>query len=120
MPEAQLAVAVAGYNTGLTDIEIVAASTRAVDRALELRPGWERGVLVKADMLAKGSPDSAIDYLKAFLAQRRLRAPPQARSRSSISSRSAMPTRERCFSASSTPILPTASSNTPLPRFRCR
>ncbi len=69
VPEAQLAVAVAGYNTGLTDIEIVAASTRAVDRALELRPGWERGVLVKADILAKGSSSSAIDYLKAFLVE---------------------------------------------------
>jgi tetratricopeptide (TPR) repeat protein len=69
VPEAQLAVAVAGYNTGLTDIEIVAASTRAVDRALELRPGWERGVLVKADILAKGSSASAIDYLKAFLVE---------------------------------------------------
>ena len=34
--EAHLAVAVAGYNTGLTDVEIVAAATRAVDRALEL------------------------------------------------------------------------------------
>jgi tetratricopeptide (TPR) repeat protein len=69
VPEAQLAVAVAGYNTGLTDIEIVAASTHAVDRALELRPGWERGVLVKADILAKGSSASAIDYLKAFLVE---------------------------------------------------
>ncbi len=69
VPEAQLAVAVAGYNTGLSDIEIVAASTRAVDRALELRPGWERGVLVKADILAKGSSASAIDYLKAFLVE---------------------------------------------------
>jgi tetratricopeptide (TPR) repeat protein len=69
VPEAQLAVAVAGYNTGLTDIEIVAASTRAVDRALELRPGWERGVLVKADILAKDSSARAIDYLKAFLVE---------------------------------------------------
>jgi tetratricopeptide (TPR) repeat protein len=67
VPEAQLAVAVAGYNTGLADLEIVAASTRAVDRALELRPGWERAVLVKADILAKSSPESAIAYLSAFL-----------------------------------------------------
>jgi tetratricopeptide (TPR) repeat protein len=69
VPEAQLAVAVAGYNTGLSDIEIVAASTHAVDRALELRPGWERGVLVKADILAKASSARAIDYLKAFLVE---------------------------------------------------
>lgn len=67
VPEAHLAVAVAGYNTGLTDVEILAVATRAVDRALELRPGWERAVLVKADILAKSSSESAIAYLKAFL-----------------------------------------------------
>jgi tetratricopeptide (TPR) repeat protein len=67
--EAQLAVALAGYNTGLTDLEIVAASTRAVDRALELRPGWERAVLVKADILAKSSSESAAQYLSAYLAE---------------------------------------------------
>ncbi len=67
VPEAQLAVAIAGDNTGLTDLEIVATATRAVDRALELKPDWERAVLVKADILAKGSPDSAIAYLNAFL-----------------------------------------------------
>jgi tetratricopeptide (TPR) repeat protein len=67
--EAQLAVALAGYNTGLTDLEIVAASTRAVDRALELRPGWERAVLVKADILAKSSSESAVQYLSAYLAE---------------------------------------------------
>lgn len=67
--EAQLAVAVAGYNTGLTDLEIVAASTRAVDRALQLKPGWERAALVKADFLAKSSPESAVRYLDAFLAE---------------------------------------------------
>ena len=65
--EAQLAVAVAGYNTGLSDLEILAASTRAVDRALELNPGWERAALVKADILGKSSPESAIRYLEAFL-----------------------------------------------------
>jgi tetratricopeptide (TPR) repeat protein len=67
--EAQLAVALAGYNTGLTDLTIVAASVRAAERALELKPGWERAVVVKADILAKGSPESAIRYLNAYLAE---------------------------------------------------
>ena len=67
--EAQFAVALAGYNTGLTDVEIAAASMRAVDRALQLKPGWERAALVKADILAKGSPESAIRYLNAFLTE---------------------------------------------------
>ncbi len=66
--EAHFAVALAGFNTGLADLEILAASAREIDRALELKPGWERAVLVKADILAKGSPDNAIRYLNAFLA----------------------------------------------------
>jgi len=67
--EAQFAVALAGFNTGLSDVEIASASMRAVDRALELNPGWERAVLLKADLLAKSSPDSAIRYLTTFLAE---------------------------------------------------
>jgi tetratricopeptide (TPR) repeat protein len=66
--EAQFAVALAGYNTGLSDLEIAAASMRAADRALELKPGWERAALIKADLLAKSSPEGAIRYLNDFLA----------------------------------------------------
>src|SRR5262249_61450040 len=36
---------------------------------LELKPGWERAALVKADILAKGSPEKAIQYLAAFVAE---------------------------------------------------
>jgi len=67
--EAHFAVALAGYNTGLNDLSILADSTREIDRALELRPGWERGALVKADILAKTSPDNAIQYLASFVAE---------------------------------------------------
>src|SRR5262245_9563081 len=67
--EAQFAIALAGLNTGLSDVEIASASMRAIDRALELSPGWERAVLLKADLLAKNSPDSAIRYLAAFLSE---------------------------------------------------
>ena len=66
--EAHFAVALAGYNTGLSDLEITAASMRAADRALELKPGWERAALIKADLLAKTSPEGAIRYLNGFLA----------------------------------------------------
>ena len=65
--EAQFAIALAGYNTGLSDLEIAAASMRAADRALELKPGWERAALIKADLLAKASPEGAIRYLNGFL-----------------------------------------------------
>ncbi|HEV7413779.1 MAG TPA: tetratricopeptide repeat protein [Casimicrobiaceae bacterium] len=68
VPEAWFAVALAGYNTKLTDPAITAAAMTAVDRALELKPGWDRAALIKADILAKGSPDAAIAFLKQFLA----------------------------------------------------
>ena len=35
---------------------------RAADRALELKPDWERAALLKADLLAKTSPEGAIRY----------------------------------------------------------
>jgi tetratricopeptide (TPR) repeat protein len=68
VPEAWFAIALAGYNTKLTDPAITAAATTAADRALELKPGWDRAALIKADILAKGSPDAAIAFLKQFLA----------------------------------------------------
>lgn len=68
VPEAWFAVALAGYNTGVNDPEIAAAATAAADQALSLRPGWDRAALIKADILAKGSPDAAIVFLKQFLA----------------------------------------------------
>jgi tetratricopeptide (TPR) repeat protein len=66
--EAQFAIALAGYNTGLADLEILAQAVRAADRALELKPAWERGALLKADILAKNSRADAIRFLNAFLA----------------------------------------------------
>jgi tetratricopeptide (TPR) repeat protein len=66
--EAQFAVALAGYNTGLSEVETAAVSIRAADRALALKPGWERAALVKTDILAKTSPEGAITFLNGFLA----------------------------------------------------
>jgi tetratricopeptide (TPR) repeat protein len=66
--EAQFAVSLAGYNTGLADLETIAVSIRAADRALVLKPGWERAALVKTDILAKSSPQGAISFLNGFLA----------------------------------------------------
>ena len=65
VPEANFAVALAAYNAGLKDIGMLAAATRAVDRALALKPGWERAVLLKSELLGKDSPAAAIDYLAA-------------------------------------------------------
>ncbi|MEO8738639.1 MAG: tetratricopeptide repeat protein [Casimicrobiaceae bacterium] len=66
--EAQFAVALAGYNTGLRDLDTMAMSMRAADRALELKPGWERAALLKSDILSKNSPQGAINFLNGFLA----------------------------------------------------
>ena len=67
-PEAHFAVALAAYNTGLDDAEIAAAGMKEIDRALELRPGWDRGAVVKSELLGKQSSEAAIAYLREFLA----------------------------------------------------
>ncbi len=64
IPEAHFAVALAALNTGLKDIGLRAAATRAVDRALVLKPGWDRAVILKSEILGSDSPAAAIDYLK--------------------------------------------------------
>ncbi len=68
VPEAHFAVSLAGFNTGLADLETAAVSMRAADRALVLKPGWERAALIKTDILAKNSPQEAISFLNGFLA----------------------------------------------------
>jgi Flp pilus assembly protein TadD len=65
--EAQFAVALAALNTGLTEIATTAAARQAVDRALALRPGWERAVVLKSEILGRQSPADAIAYLTQFL-----------------------------------------------------
>ena len=65
--EAQFAVALAGYATGLSDLTIVTASRVAVDRALVLKPGWERAVLLKSEILGAESRDLAAAYLQSYL-----------------------------------------------------
>jgi Flp pilus assembly protein TadD len=67
-PEAHFAVALAAYNTGMDELALAAAATAEVDRALELRPGWDRGALLKSELIGKRSPDAAIAYLQETLA----------------------------------------------------
>ncbi len=67
LAEAQFAVALAALNTGLKDIATAAAAAQAVDRALALKPGWERAAMLKAEILAKRSPAEAIGYLQSYL-----------------------------------------------------
>ena len=65
--EAQLAVALAAYNTGLADFGTVTIAMQAVDRALALKPGWEQAMLLKVEILGKQSMDRAADYLAEVL-----------------------------------------------------
>jgi tetratricopeptide (TPR) repeat protein len=68
-PEAQFAVALAGYNTGLADPAIGKTTIDATERALALRPGWDRAALLKAQILAKGSREAAIAWLRSVVAK---------------------------------------------------
>jgi tetratricopeptide (TPR) repeat protein len=68
VPEAHFATALAAYNTGLKDVGTMAAAMRAIDHALALKPAWERGILLKAEILSKQSPAEATRYLESALA----------------------------------------------------
>lgn len=68
VPEAQFAVALAALNAGLGDVGTMAAATQAIDRALALKPAWDRAALLKAEILGKqSSAAAAIEYLEAFV-----------------------------------------------------
>src|SRR5438552_1909911 len=67
-PEAHFAVALAGLNASGDDLAIASAALTEVDRALELRPDWERAALLKAEIINKRSADAAIKYLQDFVA----------------------------------------------------
>ena len=67
VPEAHFAVALAAYNTGLADMATTTVAAQAIDRALALKPGWEQGILLKVEILAKDTPDRAADYLVGLL-----------------------------------------------------
>ena len=73
-PEAHFAVSLAALNTGLADAAIAASALERADRALALKPDWERAALLKAEILGKRGNDEAIAYLQAFT-----KAYPQAR-----------------------------------------
>jgi len=65
-PESHYAVALAAF--GVTDDAASAKEARdEVDRALELRPAWERAAILKAEILARESPPAGQQWLEAFL-----------------------------------------------------
>jgi tetratricopeptide (TPR) repeat protein len=64
--EAQFAVSLAAYNTGLPDAALTKAARDAIDRALAINPGWDRAALLKSDILARSSTTAAIEFLEDF------------------------------------------------------
>ncbi len=65
--DAAFAIALAGLNSGLKDPAIATESMAAVDRALGIKPDWDRAMLLKAELMAKRSSAEAVRYLEAAL-----------------------------------------------------
>ena len=66
-PEANFAVGLAALNTGLADAAIAKEAAASAERALALRPDWDRAVLLKVEIVGKRSTAEAIALLEAAL-----------------------------------------------------
>jgi tetratricopeptide (TPR) repeat protein len=64
MPEAHYALGVAALLA--SDMELAA---RESDVALELKPSWEQGAILKAQVLRKASPGAVIEFYESFVAR---------------------------------------------------
>jgi len=73
--EAHFAVALAAYNGGAPEGTTDSVALTEADRALAIKPDWERAALLKGEVLARKKPDDAIAFLAQFVA-----ANPEARS----------------------------------------
>jgi len=67
VPEAHFAIALAAFNTGLTEVGTTATAVQAIDRALVLKPGWDQAIVLKSEILSKESPERAATYLAEVL-----------------------------------------------------
>jgi tetratricopeptide (TPR) repeat protein len=65
VPEAHFAVALAAFNAGPKDMAMRTTALREIDNALAIKPGWDRAVLLKSEVLDRDSPAAAIAYLAA-------------------------------------------------------
>lgn len=62
--EAQFATGLAALHAGLKDVPTRAAAIHATDQALLLKPGWDRAIILKAEILGLESPALATAYLE--------------------------------------------------------
>jgi len=72
--EARFAVALAAFSGGVTEGSPDNTAMEEIDRALTLKPDWERAALLKTELLARRKGDDAMEYLQKFVA-----ANPEAR-----------------------------------------
>jgi tetratricopeptide (TPR) repeat protein len=63
IPESHYAVGVAALIAGNMDL-----AARESDAALELKPSWEQGAILKAQVLRKSSPGEVIAFYQSFVA----------------------------------------------------
>jgi tetratricopeptide (TPR) repeat protein len=67
VPEAHYAVALAAYAVGIDDKASAKEAKDEIDRALSLRPDWDRAAILKAEILDRDSPNDALASLEAFV-----------------------------------------------------
>ncbi len=72
--EAHFAVALAAFSGGIPEGSPDNTAMVEIDRALVLKPDWERAALLKTELLSRRKGDEALTYLQAFVA-----ANPEAR-----------------------------------------
>ena len=60
-------MALAAFNTGLTDFASTTIALQAVDRALTQKPGWEQATLLKVEILGKQRPWDKIRFTRSIL-----------------------------------------------------
>ena len=66
-PEAHFAVALAAYNGGVPENSPENIALQEIDRALALKPDWERAALLRSEIIGRKKPDEAIAYLQGFV-----------------------------------------------------
>ncbi len=68
-PEAHYAVAAAAFAVGDADPATGAEAANEIDRALELKPDWDRAAVLKGEILERKSSAAQIAWLESFVAR---------------------------------------------------
>ena len=66
-PEAHFAVALAAFIVGPDDEVAEAEAATEIDRALALKPDWDRAAILKGEILARRSKSAQVAWLESFV-----------------------------------------------------